>query len=159
MNFYYNMILQHYTGKTAKRSGLPYINHIDEGLKILNITGALSKVKDAWCVHPLFQDDKALIELSRRDLFRMDPTVVMFAMEYRTVANAYRSVNYKPDFVPKLSTIHEVNMMLVADKVQNMKDFWLHQEYNEHLFLYYSSWLRALGISEDEYMELKNLIT
>jgi hypothetical protein len=39
----YRLITQHYTGKIAKRSKLPYIKHIDEGIEILNRIGADEK--------------------------------------------------------------------------------------------------------------------
>lgn len=135
------------------------MNHINEGLIILNSVGAESEVKNAWCIHPIFQDDKALVTVAQEDVYRMDPTVVLLAMEYRTTANAYRSVHYRPDFVPKISLIYEVNMMLKADKIQNKKDFTLHQKPNANLIEYYNQWFRALSITTSEYEESRNLIT
>ncbi len=54
--------VSHFYGNNArKRSGILYIKHIDEGLEILTSIGAAQVVKDAWCLHPLLQDDKDLI--------------------------------------------------------------------------------------------------
>ena len=88
----------------------------------------------------------------------VDAIPIALAMEYRSVANRYlsRMKLRAPDKV-ELSPIDEVNTMLIADKVQNRRDF---ERYNKshprakHLKLYFESWLSALGVSEAKYQEL-----
>ena len=49
---YFEAIRVHYGGDFAKRSGIPLINHIIEGLCILIRLGAPRSVCGAWCLHP-----------------------------------------------------------------------------------------------------------
>ncbi len=58
----------------------------------------------------------------------------------------------------RLSPIKAVNDMLIADKVQNRKDF-LRYHYGPHqhwreLDLYFQMWLFRLGISDRQYRDL-----
>lgn len=63
---YYQMIEKFYEGKTAKRSGIAYINHINEGMILCDYLGYSLFVKQAFCLHPLFQSDKELAALSHK---------------------------------------------------------------------------------------------
>ncbi len=71
----------------------------------------------------------------------IDSIAIALSMEYRSVANRYlsRMELRTPDTI-ELSPVAEVNKMLIADKVQNRKDF---ERYNrnhpreEHLALYF----------------------
>ncbi len=57
----------------------------------------------------------------------------------------------------RLSLLEDVNAMLVADKIQNRKDFeTFHQAHPRHdvLALYFRNWMERLGISEKEYQEI-----
>jgi hypothetical protein len=161
-----------YGAKKAERSGLPLINHIHEGLKILTSLRASPSTKDAFALHPMFQEDKDLA--SNWHLFsELDPQIVARIVEYRATANWCLSecvekvernhfsydVHWKR--IPKLSPMSAVNTMLVADKVQNRKDFEAyhkgkHPRSNE-LEAYFKEWLRVLGISETEYQRLADL--
>lgn len=85
-------------------------------------------------------------------------------MEYRAVANAYLSHHYTGAAdKPRLSSITAVNHMLVADKVQNRKDFeCYHQTYHPNsavLAQYFNNWLRTLGVSEARYRELASVLS
>ncbi|MDJ1501575.1 hypothetical protein [Xanthocytophaga agilis] len=55
----------------------------------------------------------------------------------------------------RLSPLNEVNQMLIADKIQNRKDFErYHQQSHarsEELTIYFANWLKRLGISEEKY--------
>lgn len=134
MNYYYKTIKNLYKGKYAKRSGLPYINHIDEGIKILEHFNAPRNAVNGFILHPIFQGDVDLkyIINSKEELEqlldRMNPYLIMCVMEYRNKANAYLSKDYETGN-PSLSPIEEVNWMLLADKIQNYKDFLKHQTY------------------------------
>jgi hypothetical protein len=55
------------------------------------------------------------------------------------------------------SVMAEVNEMLVADKVQNRKDFLLYHrgkhERSDALDLYFRRWLERLGVSEERFAD------
>ena len=168
------MIEEFYGDRKAVRSGVPLINHINEGINILiSGLGALPDVIEAYRLHPMFQNDDDLYG-NRYKLLKLDPYTVMLIMEYRNIANSslsdivYR--DYQTDWSPlrlkrpiKISPIDEVNKMLIADKVQNWKDFKIHHlgkhERSEELDYYFPSWFRALGISEGEALFLERLCT
>ena len=75
---------------------------------------------------------------------------------YRLVANKYLSHDCKSEFdAIGLSQIKCVNDMLIADKIQNRKDFESYHlgthEKGDILELYFSNWLKVLSISEQQY--------
>jgi hypothetical protein len=158
----YRLVRDFYGDHCAARTGLHYINHIDEGLFVLREIGASALAMKAFIMHPLLQGDVDFAEFyehmsSRSELSIMDPKVIMLATEYRSVANEYLS--YKPSGTIRLSPLKEVNDMLIADKIQNRKDFELfHSEYHEHrerLKEYFREWLCALQVSEEMYQAIK----
>lgn len=145
------LINNYYGDRKALRSGRKLIEHIREGCEVLCMldTGPLSKL--AFCLHPLVQVDRALLEFFRdpgHSWGVVDPKALILAMEYRARANAWLSHMPKPDY-PK-SPLVEVNQMLIADKVQNLRDF-LHFHKASHprsaeLEAYFLAWLRELGV-------------
>ncbi len=153
----YRLIANHYGDKCAKRSGVPLINHINEGLDVLTAIGAVETTKRAFCLHPLLQADVDLQE-NYHICSTIDPYVVLLAMEYRNIANAYLSDKITTDWPLKLSPILEVNEMLIADKVQNMKDFMRHHHgthpRSNELYDYFGKWLDALKIDIPTYRSL-----
>jgi hypothetical protein len=46
------LITQFYGDRKAERSGVPLINHIHEGLWILESMNASRVTKQGWCLHP-----------------------------------------------------------------------------------------------------------
>jgi hypothetical protein len=60
----------------------------------------------------------------------------------------------------RLSPLKDVNDMLIADKIQNRKDFDLYHkgkhERSEELDEYFKNWFNRLGITEEFYQEMKN---
>jgi hypothetical protein len=165
----YKKIVQFYGDKRTERSGVLLINHINEGIEILNRYGADEVVMEAYAVHPIFQADPDL----RDNFFQCDdlhPLIVLYAMEYRNIANGFLSnqiekgpdswgrVGCYPKKPLKLSPLQPVNVMLVADKVQNRKDFLRYHkgthDRSDELDFYFNLWLRALDISEEKYSEL-----
>ena len=153
----YKLIANHYGDKCAKRSGVPLINHINEGLVVLTAIGAVETTKRAFCLHPLLQADADLQE-NYHICSSIDPYVLLLAMEYRNIANAYLSDKITTDWPLKLSPILEVNEMLIADKVQNYKDF-LTYHYGTHarsneLDRYFNKWLDSLSVNHWQYTEL-----
>lgn len=164
----YLAIAHYYGSRRAVRSGVLLIDHINQGLAILDRLGADDVTKEAFAVHPIFQADDDLKE-NFQVAADLDPMVVLYAMEYRNCANAFLShVIEKIDdqgekiLRPKrplhLSPLAQVNLMLVADKVQNRKDFELYHKgqhkRSDELDFYFKFWLQRLDISEDRYQEL-----
>ena len=157
----YQTIEAYYGNKIAERSGVHMMNHIDEGLFILSQLGASELSKRAYCIHPCIQGDEDLKVFynqtypSNPDAW--DARVLMLATEYRNIANAYLShCTSREDFA--LSPLDDVNTMLIADKVQNRKDFEIYHK-NTHpksqrLSEYFGQWLRRLNISEEQYEQL-----
>lgn len=161
----FNLISEFYGGRQARRSGVPLINHVIEGIRVLQDYGEPETTVGAWCLHPMVQGDADLERtLSQGLLQRANPVAVALAMEYRFRANSYLS--YMPPQGLHLSWGHvpAVRVMLIADKVQNRKDFEQHLadhpevRNGERLRAYYKEWLDALGVNEDEYTRLVKLL-
>lgn len=160
---YLKLIESYYCGKTAKRSGVPYINHIYEGLSILKHYSVGEEVLDAYALHPMFQEDNTLLINMSVYSIAIDSFTMSLVMEYRNVAN--RGLHcYQVDDPSKiyLSPISDVNLMLVADKVQNRKDFMTYHfgthPKSKELDIYFKNWLRALKVTEKEYEKLCEII-
>lgn len=158
-------IEEFYGDRKAKRSQVPLINHIHEGLRIMEARGASEYAMAAYALHPIFQNDDDLVANFDQRVERVNPRVMALVMEYRSFANAWLSdqVYYKrgaPHFdrPPKLPPLVDVREMLVADKVQNRKDFILHHKHKHprsgELDLYFDVWLAGLGVEHDEYERL-----
>lgn len=153
----YSAISEHYLGKFANRSGAPYIQHIDEGLRILEALGSSLTARLAYCLHPLAQSDSDLAKFDAR--LASTPEVLLATIEYRNVANRYLSHHYGDTSRSAiLSPVQDVNDMLIADKVQNRKDFEKYHlgthKNSSRLSLYFKEWLEALGVDEKEYIYL-----
>lgn len=148
----YGLIRNHYGEGVAARTGVPLMRHIDDGLEILRGIGASDRACRAWCLHPLFQGDADLARTMLTDLSALKPEVVLLAMEYRSVANAYLSRREIQSLAEiRLSPLAEVNQMLVADKIQNYKDFArFHRATHpraEALERYFQNWFERLEIT------------
>lgn len=133
------------------------INHIDEGIWILRKIGASENAQRAYALHPLVQDDAALSEFASGSMESVDKYVLMLAMEYRWVANSYLSFHPSRALLDiKLSPLQEVNQMLIADKIQNRKDFERYHQNHPNcarLKQYFSEWLARLSVSEGMYQQ------
>lgn len=153
----YNIIDSIYGDKTTMRSGVELMNHIDEGLYILHKINASLYAKLAYILHPVFQSDTDLVNSYKSLTFeKADPKALILAMEYRHIANdylSYRSIDHIEEI--KLSPLVEVTNMLIADKIQNYKDFLKyhlnsHERSNE-LQQYFSNWFAKLMITDNFY--------
>lgn len=161
----YQYISEFYGNDCVKRSGVPFMNHIDEGLAVLHWIGASLEAKKAYCLHPIYQSDELITEYGKKDMrdkniFGLSANVVTNAVEYRHTANNYlstREIESLDDIV--LSPLKDVNDMLIADKIQNRKDFELYHEgthpRNKELAQYFRNWLEKLKISEEDYQMYK----
>lgn len=150
-----------YKDSCAKRSGVPLLNHIEEGLQILHNLDADVTTAQAYCLHPIFQDDKNLklafenwgfVASACETRYGHTSKPFILTMEYRWVANNYLSKDYDPNKKPKLSVLPEVNQMLIADKLQNFKDFLHHKDKYDNkdiLQKYFVQWLAELEITQD----------
>jgi hypothetical protein len=168
---YYDIIEQWYGAKRTKRSGVLLMNHINEGLAILDALGVAEPIRSSFALHPVFQSDDDL-RANMGLLQELDPMVVALVMEYRNIANRSLSdiVGYqlhglerrqKSCFLYrpiKLSPIKAVNDMLIADKVQNYKDFLKYHKdthaRSTELDYYFREWLGALKVSKQAYNDL-----
>jgi GNAT superfamily N-acetyltransferase len=156
----YHLVSQFYGNKVARRTQIHLMNHIDEGLYVMRRIKASEVAMRAYCLHPLCQGDEELASFFTQQYLRqIDPQVLILAIEYRRTANAHLS--HADPLVPiELSPLQDVNDMLVADKVQNRKDFecsihaTAHERRNE-LADYFRRWIARLGVQESAYEELK----
>lgn len=146
----YLLIRDFYGERKARRSQVPLINHINEGIEILKSIKASEEAIKAYCLHPVFQAD-ADLEQNSSLAKEQDPYVMMLTMEYRQTANAYlshRTIKSLDDIA--LSPLKEVNDMLIADKIQNFKDFMKYHydthERSQDLHRYFKNWFDKLGI-------------
>lgn len=155
-----SLIQAEYGDQTAKRSGLPLMNHIHEGLAILDRLGASDAVKGAFCLHPLLQSPesyKANVERLAADE-NVSITAFTMAVDYRFAANSYLCKEETDHFTQTeirrvVGPLYpELRMLLIADKEQNQRDFMTHH-YNKHersgeLKRYFHNWLDYLGVPE-----------
>ncbi len=150
----YKLIKEFYSDKVASRSGVPLINHIDEGLEILIKLKASEDAMKAFCLHPLIQNDKDLAD-NFSLIKECDSHVVALVMEYRNIANSWLSdkvllANGYPyhNTEIKLSPLEDVNDMLRADKIQNYKDFLIYHKgirpRSDELDYYFNRWIEIL---------------
>jgi hypothetical protein len=157
----YRAIEQLYGGQRARRSGVYFMHHIDEGLRVLHRwLHASDRAKRAWCLHPLVQSDADLrrsYDMGLLDTF--EPGVVALALEYRSFANGFLSpIESHPGYDDPtriaMSPLPEVGEMLKADKLQNCKDFRLYHRATHprgaRLQRYFESWLAGLGVEPGE---------
>ena len=163
----YLAIAESFKGKTAERTSLPYMNHIDEGLRVLDALDATLVTKQAFCLHPLVQLDTVLINeiTSVGYINTATPQAILLAMEYRNCLNKISSKSviskFSPRFVEKLQsrikTFPGLYHMAVADKIQNNKDFTenyidgssKHANY-KGLTRYFNFWLHNILRLSDE---------
>ena len=151
----YKLLRLFYGEAKAERSQVPLINHIEEGIIILKHLKAESVTIRAYCLHPLLQSDSAFLK-HKACLPPQCIDAAILAMEYRRVANSYLSHMA----VASLGNItcENIRQMLIADKVQNYKDFLIHHSATHPRALildgYFNSWFKILGINYADYSPL-----
>jgi hypothetical protein len=166
---FYKLIQQKYQGKIAKRSGLGYMSHIQEGIFIIQLLyGDDQNLVEAYCLHPIFQNDRLLSQLlveNSSELSLILPQTIVFCMEYRNIANSYTIKNKikNPESI-KIGSLEMIHKMLVADKIQNKKDFMKYMylkherpsyvKASEHGLQYFDSWLDRLSVSKKTYTDI-----
>lgn len=66
------------------------MQHIDEGIDILNSIGTNSNTVNAYMIHPIFQNPNGLKDAIENKIYnKVDNYVLMLVMEYRNKANAF----------------------------------------------------------------------
>lgn len=149
----YMAIEAFYGQARATRSGLLKIRHIDEGLVVLDCLGANVYTRAAWCLHPILQHPFDW-EVNAGILQHYHWQTAIYVRCYREVANAWLSDKVNAG-KPQPSIMPEVNQMLIADKVQNRKDFLLYHHgshpRSDELARYFDKWLKALNVSSRDY--------
>lgn len=146
-------IEEHYGSRTAMRFKVPLVNHIHEGLAILDAVGASEEAKRAFCIHPLTQNEVPLPPQCD------DEYVNELANRYAITANSYLC---RPD-TDHIRTIQDLDWhlrdirwwdqdlidMLYADKIQNRKDFRLYHDgthaRSKQLAHYFDLWIEYLN--------------
>jgi hypothetical protein len=157
----YDLASEFWEDRIAKRTGVPFMLHVDEGLAVLNAIGATERAMRIYALHGVLQQCYTDDTVHLNGLKNIAPDVIIGAMEYRAVANAHLSF-HDPSTL-RLSEDPDVNAALVADKVQNRKDFEIHHKgshkRSDALDSYFKRWLRILDITEDDYYELAEMIS
>jgi hypothetical protein len=157
----YEMIQSEYGDRRAKRSGVFLMNHIDEGIYIMHKNSTSRLSQKAFCLHPLLQADEDLVKHFDFVVPKCDKFAVALALEYRNIANQWLSdkvwiddTGLMPQAVyetyPPSAPLKGVMNMLVADKIQNYKDFLLYHRAthprSDALDTYFKCWLNKLGV-------------
>lgn len=142
----YLAIYKFYGHRRAKRSDVPLMNHIAEGLEILDALHAGDRAKAAFCLHPIVQNNE--------DVDVSWSTAYPLACEYRDRANSYLC---RPD-TDCIQTVEHVGAivgpmskacvhMLFADKLQNQRDFLRYHRFHDRapqLGRYFALWIAHL---------------
>jgi hypothetical protein len=147
----YRLIRNFYGQQRAKRSGRLLMEHINEGIQLLIQFKQPAIVKAAFCLHPLVQND------TKVDL--PNSPALPLAFEYARVANSYLC-RPETDWIteapegPRLLTEHlgkmskECAFMLLADKLQNQRDFNIYHRgthaRSDQLSAYFELWISTL---------------
>lgn len=166
----YKLIAEHYGERVAARSGVRLINHIHEGVAVLETLQASLGSILGFMLHPLVQDQVELEcnmpKICRQEM--LNTRALMLAMEYRHKANAYLCTVETDHWDAEQAKrnigpiIGEVHMMLLADKMQNYKDFMLHHygrhERSNQLDKYFNNWFRILGATEQDYRAMSHIM-
>lgn len=141
-----NIIEDFYGNQVTKRSNTKLINHIYEGIKILQALNVSHDTIEAYCLHPLLQTNTLEGINYIKDKGYKNLYALTLAMEYKFAANSYLSYNYIDNY--KESEFLEVKDMLIADKVQNYKDFLLYHKdthpRSKELDQYFNNWFNEI---------------
>ena len=154
---YYNVISEFYKNKQTSK-GIPYINHIDEGVGHLENLHVSDVVVNAFILHPFVQCvnlqgtyKECLLtekELEKHiNIFEIKPEIAYELLLYRKFANSYlcrpETDNYSIieayEDVKDLANYQNTIRMLIADKLQNFKDFLLYRKDNHPRSKYLTS--------------------
>lgn len=158
----YMLISAYYGNKTAQRSGVPLMNHIREGIKLLIAWGRPETEQRAFAIHPIIQSGGIMNfrAMAPSDSRPISEEVLDLAGEYKIKANSYLCIpgtdyitNQQDEFILQEHLGDMSNScawMLLADKVQNQKDFRIHHWFTHdratQLERYFNLWISTLKI-------------
>lgn len=149
----YQLIAKTYGEEKAQRSGVPLMNHIDEGLSILMalpyVDSRSEDVLAAYCLHPIVQNgmDVVIPESLHRakfiaELYSLYANKTLCDKDFSTISDISKKLAYLPK-MPK-----QIAYLLLADKVQNFKDFNLYHKgvhpRSAELQQYFTTWIAYL---------------
>lgn len=158
----YRMVQSYYGNSTPNRTPAFKMNHIDEGLVVLKTIGADYATKRAYCLHPMLQSTNDLCENFATIAAACDPLPVHLALEYRNIANQYLSTRHVQSVDEIALSLPQVTKMLIADKVQNYKDFITYHKSTHprsiELSQYFNNWLTRLTVPPCDFNEMVNNI-
>lgn len=149
-HFELRAIEQFYGDQRAKRSGVLLINHIHEGLAILDALEAPELAYRLFCLHPVGRkaEMRAVVKY-----FELDDAIEEYNELNDLYGSGYQSVRFttEEDLFNKLADQYAtpaVLYALLADKIQNRKDFNLYHNgslpNSELLQSYFDCWINAL---------------
>lgn len=102
----YRLISEYYSDKVAKRSNVPLMNHIDEGIDILISIGACQDTIDAYCIHPILQSDD-----DRSNVTLFFPISINIIIKYTHICSLYYALIVIPFQAPfRFLTNHHVTI-------------------------------------------------
>lgn len=163
-----------YGTRCARRSRVPLIDHINEGIIVLQALQATPVETEAFCLHapaqisyhfgarPAAEHYLPIQPQGPRDTWLLQ---TQFPLATEAVALAWRfaahAEAFRPDYLnnkkrpPLIAIDPAVRKLLIADKVQNRKDFDLFHcdshPRRAQLRLYFECWFTLLDISEADY--------
>ena len=153
----YILISEYYRDCYAVRSGVPKMNHIKEGIKLLIQWKRPDVEQRAFALHPILQDAK-LMSFKSPLIAEFLPESLTLAQEYANIADKYlcrpetdyltnsQDETELQDYLGNMST--SCAWMLLADKVQNQSDFrkchWFSHARTRELELYFNLWIKTL---------------
>ena len=160
----FRLVYSHYGESISAATNKRFIDAIFEGIRIGEYLEYSRDAIDAFCLIDIVYPDYNL-KYHRPKLSRLDPKIVLIAMEYRHIAKSHADMCgvFKP------SVISEANEVLVMDVVRSKKDFIDNyygagdlskneQEQDQTIYDGFNNRLKALGISQKEYDKLVSLI-
>ncbi len=166
-----------YASRRTRRSKVPHRNHIDEGLMILQALQATQVEAEAFCLHapaqisyhfgarPTAASYRLTEPQGPRDTwllqtrFPLAADAVALAWRFAVQAEAFRPNHLNDEIEPPSFTIDTaVRKLLIADKVQNRKDFERYHRDSHprapQLTQYFACWFALLEISEHVYQKM-----
>lgn len=155
----YRLVSDFYGDRIAERSRVPLMNHINEGIDIIWRRGGSERAIRAFCLHPLLQKETDFAANFNRVLEQCMAHVVHLAIQYRIAANAFLctletdswAIEDAENAIGPMSD--DLREMLIADKVQNRRDFMIHHfgthPRSDQLFRYFNMWVDILGVAND----------
>lgn len=156
----YMLISAYYGNKCTERSHIPLMNHIREGIKLLIAWDRPENEQRAFAIHPIIQNTGSLMVRTSlpSDSRPIHHDVFDLAKEYATKANSYLcrketdGLTMEDDETELMELLGVMSpgcaWMLLADKVQNQKDFrtyhWFSHPRATQLERYFNLWIRTL---------------